>query len=56
MNTLKTAIDQLFTLAALALAFLAWNYITHGHGLHPFISLPAATLVALVPYYFNTEK
>ena len=56
LHIFKTFIDQTATITALGFVFLAHTYLDAGSGLHPFISMPAATLALMLPYFFREDR
>ncbi len=48
---MKTIVTQLATIGTMTLIYMSYQWMEVGYGLHPFIALPIATLLMVVPYH-----
>ena len=55
MPTLRDIAVQLLTMSAAALVWFAHQWDTTGFGLNPWIALPAASLVILLPHLVRSK-
>lgn len=46
---------QVCTIASFVLVYFAHTYETVGHGLNPWIALPIASVMMIVPHLFREE-
>ena len=48
---IRVTLTQLTTMSAIILLYWGEQWISTGHGLHPLIAGPVATLALLLPYF-----
>jgi len=53
MIKLFTLSTQCFTILAAILVFLANDWLTTGHGLNPWLAIPAATVCMIIPFVID---
>ena len=54
MISLKMLVAQMLTASAMILTYMAHTYASVGYGLNPYVALPTATLLMVLPYALNS--